>query len=64
MSLGPGDRVRLPADESNPEEVGTIISEEQTNGTVIVQLDEMFYYGSFLDDGLREVSVDLLVGIP
>ena len=61
MFLEIGDRVRLPADEENPEEFGTIIDICDRSHTVCVVLENQYLDRSLkfvVDDGVRECPYD------
>lgn len=50
-------RVKLAAFEEQPEQFGYLMSEEESNGTLMVCVDQN-YREDFLDDGLREVPIE------
>lgn len=53
-----GDKVWLPADDENPDEIGTVLEFDKKNGVYGIQLDKKYIVDKG-DDGIREVETDL-----
>lgn len=62
LRVVPGLRVRLPATEDCPEELGIIESDRDVNGTIIVRIDDE-YIDDPTDDGLREVMTVAVIEV-